>query len=68
VRCDSSLNNAVERFDSLLHDAAEKFDSPLHHATERFDSTLHDKIAFEIGVSPGIEPGYIVFPSHKNNV
>jgi hypothetical protein len=21
-----------------------------------------------LGVSPGIEPGYIVFPSHKNNV
>jgi hypothetical protein len=24
--------------------------------------------ALEVTVSPGIEPGYIVFPSHKNNV
>jgi hypothetical protein len=25
-------------------------------------------IVGHISVSPGIEPGYIVFPSHKNNV
>ncbi len=31
---------------------------------------LHDlNYTFRISnVSPGIEPGYIVFPSHKNNV
>ncbi len=31
---------------------------------------LNNRKARELGgiVSPGIEPGYIVFPSHKNNV
>jgi hypothetical protein len=32
------------------------------------DKTSGDITAGDITVSPGIEPGYIVFPSHKNNV
>jgi hypothetical protein len=40
---------------------------PSVHVHERVHAQ-YVSMSMSISVSPGIEPGYVVFPSHKNNV